>query len=72
MSDTSGLSVLCHLGAKTSREMDQDIPGRAKQGRKKISLYEPEVKRGSMGLLVPPFKDAQDPAKNTPGRVILR
>ena len=35
-------------------------------------LHPPEAKRGGMGLLVPPFQGRQEPAKNTPSRVILR
>ena len=50
--------------------MDQDLPRRAQQGIKKISLHPPEVKQGAMGLLVPPLQGPQEPAKNTPSRVI--
>ena len=32
-----------------------DISGRAKQGRKKISSHEPDVKRGAMGIILPSF-----------------
>ena len=79
MSYSSGCSVSCHLGAKAAREVYQDLPRRAQQGRTKFFSHAPEVKRGSMGLLVPPFqgpqepaKNTQEPAKNTPSSVITQ
>ena len=51
--------------------MDQNISGRAKRGREKISSHNPEVERGAMGLLVSPFLGKKNPSVNTPGSVVL-
>ena len=37
-----------------------------------MSLHVPEVKRGAMEILVLPYQGPQEPALNTPSRVILR
>ena len=52
--------------------MDQNIYGRAKQGRERIHSHKPEVEQGAMGFLVSPFQGTQGPAENTPGRFVLR
>ena len=45
--------------------MDQNISGRAKQGREKISSHEPEVEQGAMGVIVSPFQRKQSSAQDT-------
>ena len=54
-SDPRGRIISCHLSAKTAGEVDINLHGRAEQGVTKITVHEPKVKRGSMGLLVSPF-----------------
>ena len=70
-SEPGSPSVSYQFGAKTSEEKDSDISGHANQKIEKNSSHKPEVKRGAMGILVPPFKDTQGLYKNTPGCVVL-
>ena len=57
-SEPSGSSILCHLGAKTSEEVDKNLRGSTEQGRKKIIAHKPKVEQGSMEILVFPFQGA--------------
>ena len=72
MSEPSVRSILCHLGTKTAREVDTNLPGSAEQGRTKIPLHKPKVEQGSMGIVVYPFQGEQSSSKDTTGRVILQ
>ena len=72
MSEPSVRSILCHLGTKTAREVDTNLPGRAEQERTKITSHKPKVKRGFMGIIVSPFQGEQSSSKDTTGCVILQ
>ena len=54
----SGRSTSCHLGAKTTVEMDKYLLGRTDQGRMKVLVNRPKVEPGAMGLLVCTFYGA--------------
>ena len=71
-SDTSGRSVSCHLGAKSAGEIDQKISGRDNQGRDNISLHEPDVGLGSIGIIIYPYQVTQSSVKDIIGHDVLR
>ena len=72
MSETSGSSILCHLGTETAIGVDKNLSGRDEQAGTHITLHKIEVKQGSKGILASHFQGAQSSAKETPGRVVLR
>ena len=71
-SDTSGRSVSCQLGAKSAGEIDQNISGRDNQGRDNISLHEPDVGLGSIGIIIYPYQVTQSSVKDIIGHDVLR
>ena len=71
-SEPRGSSISCHIGTETAREVVKKLPGRDEQGRRKIPLHKPTVKREAMGILVSLFQDTQSSAKDIPGRMVLR